>query len=38
MTRDQAIKFMMENPEAKVTHRFFSSDEYLYMIGGICYY
>lgn len=37
MTRDQAIKFMMENPEAKVTHRLFSSDEYLYMIGGICY-
>lgn len=37
MTRDQAIKFMMENPEAKVTHRFFSSDEYLYMVDGICY-
>ena len=37
MTRDQAIKLMMENPEAKVTHRLFSSDEYLYMIDGICY-
>ena len=37
MTRDQAIKFMKENPEAKVTHRLFSLDEYLYMIDGICY-
>jgi hypothetical protein len=38
MTKDQAIDYMLQNPYRKVTHRLFSSDEYLYSRGdGIIY-
>lgn len=30
MTRDEIIKFMEENPNVRITHTSFDSDEYLY--------
>lgn len=33
MTKQEAIKFMRDNPYKKITHTLFAPDEYLYGIG-----
>lgn len=37
MTRQEAIKFMLDNPMRRIKHCLFSPDEYLYSYGGIIY-
>lgn len=34
MTREDAINYMLEHPFAKVSHKSFAKDEYLYSQGG----
>ena len=38
MTKDQAIYFVLHHPYAKITHRLFASDEYLYSNGDSIIY
>lgn len=35
MTREEVIKFLMENEEVPVTHELFDKDEYIYQKNGV---
>lgn len=37
MNRQAAINLMMRGPQIKITHQYFSPDEYIYMIDGEIY-
>lgn len=37
MTRESMIEFMKENPNIKITHRLFDSEEYIYQKNGNIY-
>lgn len=38
MTREEMIKYAMEHPFARISHKLFNKDEWLYTDGGTFFY